>query len=764
MPLRRRGGGSGSGDTGLGPLQNTFGDDSTASRADAETLRNTYTNDAANATWLSRYNADRKLYILLRWVGGNEALQRRNVVGNGWEDVTGIIVGPTGTPGTAGAAGGGAIEDTGILIDGTGARAANEFIGTGLMLGNRGDTTYLLYRLVPDTLALLWFSTNQLYDIDRAAIGDTSTDGSGTVARTRVLLPESAGSSVSGSVHAGLADTGEMLLSTDTANVDITVEFFRYLPSDVQGIDEDRARELAAERFTDQEKARLAGVEAGATADQTGAEIKAVYEAEADTNAFTDALSGKLAGIAAGANSLTPYKIGNIYRGSPAGVVPDKPANFEGTATLAGITVAPAGWQLTRPEATEALPEVYDCHTYGYTINGVFSWQFGTPNRTDRYNPFTATLLAKLNAIEAGATADLTGSEIVALVTAALGSMAWQQGGTGGSDTAAQILAKLLTVDGVGSGLDADLLDGMTPAEVAALGVGGSFDLHDDVTDELTSLAATDRFLVSDENTAGDPNRYVTLTRLQDALVSAAYLTVTRNLTTVDRANELIQVALAAAVTGNTETNITVVHNADGTIDFVVDLPDEVTTAEAQAGTGTVSRLWTPQRVAQAITALAPGGTTTGLNQTQVDARVQAGLMAAVTGNTETGISVTYNTDGTVDFVVAATPTPTHTSYLAVSADTTFTEAEALAGTSGTGNALAVPDYNGSMHVGFIRPASEGDFTAVYIYTSGARNTQNQLTSWAQATAVLDVGGEDHNVLYSLDPLTGASGLIVEVL
>ena len=60
--------------------------------------------------------------------------------------------------------------------------------------------------------------------------------------------------------------------------------------------------------------------------------------------------------------------------------------------------------------------------------------------------PLTTTLLAKLNAIEANATAD---------------------------QTAAEILTLLLTVDGTGSGLDADLLDGLTPAEVAALGGGG---------------------------------------------------------------------------------------------------------------------------------------------------------------------------------------------------------------------------------------------------------------------------------------------------
>ncbi|WP_370045464.1 MULTISPECIES: hypothetical protein [Salipiger] len=43
-------------------------------------------------------------------------------------------------------------------------------------------------------------------------------------------------------------------------------------------------------------------IETGATADQTGAEIKAAYEAEADTNAFTDAEKTKLSGVEAGAD------------------------------------------------------------------------------------------------------------------------------------------------------------------------------------------------------------------------------------------------------------------------------------------------------------------------------------------------------------------------------------------------------------------------------------------------------------------------------
>ena len=48
---------------------------------------------------------------------------------------------------------------------------------------------------------------------------------------------------------------------------------------------------------------KLDGVENNATADQTGAEIKSLYEAESDTNAFTDSLSSKLAGIESGATA-----------------------------------------------------------------------------------------------------------------------------------------------------------------------------------------------------------------------------------------------------------------------------------------------------------------------------------------------------------------------------------------------------------------------------------------------------------------------------
>jgi len=59
----------------------------------------------------------------------------------------------------------------------------------------------------------------------------------------------------------------------------------------------------AHKHFTVTEKTKLSGIEIGATADQTNAEIKAAYEANNDTNAFTDDDQTKLSGIDTGAEA-----------------------------------------------------------------------------------------------------------------------------------------------------------------------------------------------------------------------------------------------------------------------------------------------------------------------------------------------------------------------------------------------------------------------------------------------------------------------------
>lgn len=61
------------------------------------------------------------------------------------------------------------------------------------------------------------------------------------------------------------------------------------------------AETATAKIFSDTERTKLTDIEAGAEVNQTDAEIKVQYEANADTNAFTDAEQTKLTGIAANA-------------------------------------------------------------------------------------------------------------------------------------------------------------------------------------------------------------------------------------------------------------------------------------------------------------------------------------------------------------------------------------------------------------------------------------------------------------------------------
>ena len=93
-------GSGGGGVLGLGPVQNTFGDSSTADRTAAEALRDTYA--GANAAWLTLYNNNNlSNWIRMVWSGG-VVEQRRNAAGTGWEDVTLVIRGQPGDTGAQG--------------------------------------------------------------------------------------------------------------------------------------------------------------------------------------------------------------------------------------------------------------------------------------------------------------------------------------------------------------------------------------------------------------------------------------------------------------------------------------------------------------------------------------------------------------------------------------------------------------------------------------------------------------------------------------
>lgn len=122
-------------------------------------------------------------------------------------------------------------------------------------------------------------------------------------------------------LKSGLANTDwEKTYESESVDIDLS-DYFDKTTDTTDDITEGTAK------FTTQSDIdKLSGIEANATADQTDAEIKTAYEANANTNAFTDAEQTKLAGIDSGAtaNSTDAFLLAR--------------ANHTGTQTLATIS------------------------------------------------------------------------------------------------------------------------------------------------------------------------------------------------------------------------------------------------------------------------------------------------------------------------------------------------------------------------------------------------------------------------------------------
>jgi len=93
--------------------------------------------------------------------------------------------------------------------------------------------------------------------------------------------------------------------------------------------------------FDDAAKAKLDGVDENAADDQTGAEIKAAYEAENNTNAFDDAAKSKLANIESGATAdQTNTEILNAWQTATGRNAANDGGKLDGIEALADVTDA----------------------------------------------------------------------------------------------------------------------------------------------------------------------------------------------------------------------------------------------------------------------------------------------------------------------------------------------------------------------------------------------------------------------------------------
>ena len=400
-----------------------------------------------------------------RWTTGSNTFHAGAIVaatttGNLVGNVTGNLNGTIGdtTPAVVNATN---VNATGTI---TGDLAGNV---TGNISGSAGTVTSIAAHIVdednmasdsavfvPSQQSVKAYVTSQIATKDNT---DEMTEGSTnlyhTTARARAAI--SASGSLSYDNGTGVMSftmndetvqdiVGGMIASNTETGIAVTYD-------DADGTLDFVVASQTDENFTTADHAKLDGIESSATADQTDAEIRTAVGAASDSNIFTDADHSKLDGIESTADVT------------------------DATNVEAAGALMLGGGAMTGAITTNSTFDGRDVATDGTKLDGIES--SATADQTDAEiraaveaasdsNVFTDDDHSKLNAIEASATADQTASEILTLIK---------------------------TVDGAGSGLDADTLDGNSTAYFTAYTDTAIANLSDSAPgtlDTLNELAA----------------------------------------------------------------------------------------------------------------------------------------------------------------------------------------------------------------------------------------------------------------------------------
>ena len=143
---------------------------------------------------------------------------------------------------------------------------------------------------------------------------------------------------------------------------------------------------------------KLDGIEANATADQTAAEIKTLYESNSDTNAFTDAEQTKLSGVEANATAdQTAAEIKTLYESNSNTNVftnseQTKLGNIETNADVTDTANVTAAGALMDSEVTNlAAVKAFDPADYATAAQGTLADSAIQPNDSPTFGDVTAT-------------------------------------------------------------------------------------------------------------------------------------------------------------------------------------------------------------------------------------------------------------------------------------------------------------------------------------------------------------------------------------
>ncbi len=364
--------------------------------------------------------------------------------------------------------------------------------------------------------------------------------------------------------------------------------------------------------------AKLDGIEASATADQTASEIRTLVESASDSNVFTDADHSKLNAIEASADVTDTT---NVVAALTAGT----------NITIAGdgtISSTDTNTQLS----TEQVQDIVGAMVSSNTESAI----------TVTYQDSDGTLDFAHNDTSSVSSADLSGGFVIQDLTidtyghvTGIGSVDLDARFlelSGGTLTGNIVMSGSETVDGRDLSVDGAKLD--------------NIEANADVTDSTNVVAAL---------TAGS-----NITIAGDGTISSTD-------TNTQLSSEQVQDIVGAMVASNTESGITVTYeDSDGTLDFAVasQTDENFTTAdhakldgiEASADVTDTTNVVAALTAGTNITIAGDGTISSTDTNTQLSSeQVQDIVGAMVSSNTESGITVTYeDSDGTLDFAVAS--------------------------------------------------------------------------------------------------------------
>jgi hypothetical protein len=504
--------------------------------------------------------------------------------------------------------------------------------------------------------------------------------------------------------------------------------------SELSGTLDDITDGTTYKKYSATEKTKLAGIEASATADQTNAEIKTAYEANADTNEFSDAEQTKLAGIEASATAdQTNAEIRTAVE----------------AATNSNVFTDA---DHTKLNAIEAAADVTDTTNVVAALTAGTNIAIsagGTVSSTDTNTTYSAgTGITLTGTTFAAGPIALTTVQVAANQTAQLALTA-QEG-----DVAVRSDEKKSYMHNGGSaGTMADWTELQTPTD-SVLSVNGN-------TGAITAAQiATAVEAASDSNTFTDADH----TKLNAIEASA----------TADQTNAEIVAAVEAGTDSNTFTD------ADHTKLNAIEASATADQTAAQIKTAYESNSDTNAYNDAAVSKLAAIEASATADQTSEEIQDIVGAMVA--SNTETGITVTYQDgDGTLDFAVASQTANDFTNALKTkldaieaSADVTDTANVVSALSAGTGVAISGAGAisvtavalttvqtaaNQTAHLALT--AQEGDIVVrsdenkTYCHNGGTAGTMADYTLLATPTdTVLSVNGDTGAVTVTHDGLS----------